>query len=289
MHCRGNGSVVAVTRPYHGLGNRMRVVFGAKALAAMTERDFAYVWPVGPAFGARLTDLWMVQEKRLPPWRSKLLSTRHPYRDEKLAWMDGAGSDLVWQIRTAHELLLPERPREWEEQLHRVQPVPAIQVAVQEFHQRHLDGSAWVGVMVRAHPVSHRETLEASPIEWYVERMKQLREAHPEMRFFVSADTPEAAETVTAAVPGCVTIRNKGPYNSLEGLQAAVTDLYLLAGSCYLLGPHYSSFPELAQRLAGPGLTLETSRTAASQDLSQLDVTIAADPVRPQQRRPVKV
>lgn len=284
-----HGSIIAVTRPYHGLGNRMRVVFGAKALAWITNRTFSYVWPIGSAFGARLTDLWVVDDEPITQWRSKLLSVRHPYRDETLDWVGEAQSDSVWQIRTAHELLLPHRPREWERELHRVQPVPEIQKAVHDFHQRHLAGSPWVGVMVRVHPLSHKETLEASPIEWYVNRVNELRRAHPDVRFFVSSDTPEAAETLLAAVPGCVTVRGKGPYNSRSGLQAAVTDLYLLAGSCYLLGPHYSSFPELAQRLAGPGLQLETSRTQAAHDLNLLDVTIATNPVIPQERQRVTI
>jgi hypothetical protein len=45
-------------------------------------------------------------------------------------------------------------------------------------------------------------------------------------------------------------------------LQAAVADLYLLAGSCHILGPHYSSFPELARHLSDDAIALETSTSA---------------------------
>jgi hypothetical protein len=138
--------------------------------------------------------------------------------------------------------------------------------------------------MLRTHRISHAETLQASPVEWYVDRLNRIREAHPELRLFVSADTPEGLERLRAEVPGCVGVADKGAYNSREGLRAAVTDLYLLAASAHLVGPHFSSFPELAQKLAGPQLRLETSRTGPSSAFETGPLSLASDPVVPHRR-----
>ncbi len=74
---------------------------------------------------------------------------------------------------------------------------------------------------------------------------------------------------------------NKGEFNSLEGLQAAVADLYLLASSIYMLKPYWSSFPEMAQALAGTDFLAEDSR---SEDLfkdGKLNVKLPNDPIKP--------
>ncbi|WP_158548088.1 O-fucosyltransferase family protein [Desertihabitans brevis] len=285
----GRRYVIAVCRPHHGLGNRMRVVFGARALARSTGRELRYVWPVGRPFGARLDELWQVPERPVPSVLSHALRLRFPYRGERLDWVAGAGAEPVWQIRTAHALHLPEDAGPWERELQQVLPVPAIQEAVRDFHAEHLDGRPYVGVMVRAHAVSHQETLRASPVEWYLDRLTALRREHPGLRFFLSSDTTEAAERISAAVPGCVRLGKSGGYNTRQGLHEAVTDLYLLAGSCHLVGPHYSSFPELAQRLAGPGLRLETSRTPADARFEAGPLTTAPDCIRPHRREPARL
>ena len=70
---RSERLVVAVTGPYHGLGNRMRVVLGAQALARLEGRSFRYVWPIGRGFGARLDELWEFHARRWPTALSRAL------------------------------------------------------------------------------------------------------------------------------------------------------------------------------------------------------------------------
>jgi hypothetical protein len=60
-------------------------------------------------------------------------------------------------------------------------------------------------------------------------------------------------------VPNVTTVGDKGGYNSLPGLRAAVADLYLLASSAYIVGPYLSSFVELAWILGGKSQVLENS------------------------------
>lgn len=286
--------VIAFTRPLHGLGNRVRVVLGARSLARSEGRDFAYVWTVGRDFGARFDELWQIDDRVIPAWRSRALALRYPYRDHTLDWMPEARDQRVWQIRTPHALHLPPEATAWEDDLRALRPVDEIATRVRDFHADALDHHPYVSVMVRAHAVSHDATLRESPVQWYVDRLRQIHQAHPDLRFFISADTPEAQAQVSAAVPGVVGQTDKGGYNTREGLISSVTDLYLLAGGVHLIGPHFSSFPELAQKLAGPGLRLETSHSTpevrwATSDWDGASLTTAPDPVTPHLRAPANL
>lgn len=285
MLATARGTIIAAPRKHHGLGNRVRAVLGARALARGVDRSFRYSWPVHRRFGARLDQLWEIDDPTVAPWVSRALATAYPYRDESLQWMDGAARSRIWQIRTAHALHLPAGVGSWEDELRALRPVAPVREAVTAFHERELMGVPYVGVMVRAHQVSHEETLRESPVEWYVARMHQIRAQRPDLRFFVSADTSAAQQTVVDSVPGSVALSDKGDYNTLAGLRSAVTDLYLLAGATHLLGPHLSSFPELAQKLAGPDLKLETSRsdTTTAFDASAASFLVR-DPILPHRR-----
>ncbi|RZI91407.1 MAG: hypothetical protein EOO67_10320, partial [Microbacterium sp.] len=244
MNGATRGLVIAAPRPHHGLGNRVRVVLGARSLARHVGRDFAYTWPLGARFGARFDELWDIRDRRISALSSRLRALRHPYRGEDLAWMPGAADERVWQIRTAHALHLPAGATPWGEELQSLRPVDALAERIASFHAAHFVDGPYVGVMVRTHPISNRQTLLHSPIEWYIDRMHEIRSARPDVRFFVSADTPEGQARIIADVPDAFALPDKGDYNSKAALLSSVVDLYLLAGSGHILAPHYSSFPE---------------------------------------------
>ena len=282
-------SLVAVTGIYHGLGNRVRVVLGSRSLARLERRNFFYTWHTGSEFGARFDELWQVEDPVIPRVTARLLSLRYPFRDEKLEWLDDrARAKRVLQIRTPHALHLPQAASPWEDDLRALRPVDAVGDRVRDFFGSRLAGVSYVGVMVRTHPNSHDATLRESPIEWYLDRMRDIRTERPDIPFFVSADTVEAQEFIASAVPGTHTLTDKGGYNSMKALQSSVADLYLLAGSTHVLGPYFSSFPELAQKLAGAGLALETSHSGPETKWAAHGaLTVVDDPTAPHRRRTV--
>lgn len=282
-------SLVAVTGIRHGLGNRVRVVLGSRSLAQLEDRAFFHTWHTGAEFGARFDELWQVDPRVISRNTARLLSVRYPFRDQTLEWLDeSAKLQRVLQIRTPHALHLPAAAEPWEAQLQALRPVDEVGDRVLDFFASRLAGAPYVGVMVRTHPNSHDATLRESPLDWYLGRMRDIRADRPDVQFFVSADTPEAQELIGTAIPGTHALTDKGGYNTRQALQSSVSDLYLLAGSTHVLGPHFSSFPELAQKLAGPGLALETSHSApetkwgASEALHVVD-----DPLSPHLRRTV--
>src|SRR4051812_1897135 len=91
-------SVISFNGPYSGLGNRIRVVLGAKMLADSEGREFYYVWPTGRSFGRKLTAPWHFAARPLPRPLSRLLSSRYPYLDKSFFWLDAARREShVWQ------------------------------------------------------------------------------------------------------------------------------------------------------------------------------------------------
>lgn len=277
------GYLVAYNGYDAGLGNRIRVLLSAKSLAELENRSLLYVWPTGPKFGPRVTDLWnFTGGRRISRTASRLLARRYPYGGADLRWLDEAARERrVWQVRTGGALQLPPGARSWQEEFRALQPVPAIEDAVRGFHAEHLAGRPYVGVMIRAHSVSHAETREVSPVEWFVERMQAVRRQDPDVEFFLSCDVPEVQADVMARVGGCSAQSDKGPYNSTQAVRAAIVDAHLLACSGYLLGPYMSSFIHLAQYLADDVLTLETARTDPPAEVDFRSAGIVEDPVRP--------
>jgi hypothetical protein len=282
-------SLVAVTGIRHGLGNRVRVVLGSRSLAQLEHRTFFYTWHTGKEFGARFDELWQVNDSVIPRTTARLLALRYPFRDEKLRWLDDSTrSERVLQIRTPHALHLPAAAAPWDDELRALRPVGEVSDRVNAFFDSTFSGAPYVGVMVRAHPRSHETTLRESPIGWYIERMREIRADRPDIAFFVSADTIEAQESITSAIPGSRALTGKGGYNTRRALQSSVADLYLLAGSTHLLGPYFSSFPELAQKLAGPALRLETSRSGPDTKWNaDAPLTMVDDPTVPHRRHAV--
>lgn len=276
-------SLIVAAGKYHGLGNRVRAVLGSEVLARLEDRTFAYAWPTGSAFGAAFDELWEYDRARLPVVVSRALAWRAPYRDGRLGWLDEAARrERVWQIRTPHALSLPT-PSAWEDELRLLRPVSDVRQRVGRVFESSFADRPFVGVMVRAHAHSHEATRLHSPVEWYLTRMAELRAAWPEVGFFISADTETALQQIQRAFPDAVSQPDKGAYNSKAALIASVADLYLLASSSHILAPHFSSFPELAQSLAGPELRLETSQNGVSLP-SRSALSRVRDPLVPSRR-----
>jgi hypothetical protein len=275
-------SLVAYNGYDAGLGNRVRVVLGAKSLAELEGRAFYYVWPTGRLFGPAFSDLWSFSAPQVSRTTSRILARFYPYVDESLTWLtDERRQDRLWQIRTGSPIRLPAEARSWEDELRSLELVDDIARTVTTFFDRELRGVPYVGVMIRAHVVSHQRTKDASPVDWFVARMQAIAHEHPGVRFFVSCDVPEVQQQVFAAVPGCVGLVKTGRYNSTDGLREAVADLYLLACADYLIGPHFSSFVHLAEYLAGGVLTFETSVNDPGVGVDLRAHGLAPDPLKP--------
>jgi hypothetical protein len=263
-----------------GLGNRMRVLLSAESYAHYTARKFAYVWPVDGAFNGELDELWQYGGHQLNPPLSRAISLAWPVQELRV------GDTLLdkhkfLHIRTVHELNLPARAVPWRELLRALPPSPRVAELVTSFWQSHLAGVPYVGFMVRANGSAHGRTRLASPVGWFVDRMKEIRACDSEIRIFLSCDDRSVSAAIGSEVPGVLTLPKTGGFNSSQGLIEAVADLYLLAGSDHIVGPYWSSFAELAMSLGDSSLRLETALTLGPTALPPFPRRLIADPLRP--------
>ncbi|HEY3337301.1 MAG TPA: hypothetical protein VGK18_02255 [Propionicimonas sp.] len=279
--------LIVASKPLHGLGNRVRLVLSGRSLADSTGREFAYYWPVGSGFGARLTDLWDFQAS-ISGITDLALRVVAPYRDPRALVDDPrAGRLPIWHIRSANALPLPQGVASWHESLAALSLSPALAESVRALHDREFGVEPYVGVMVRTHRNSHDQTKQHSPLSWYVTRMHELQEELGDIRFYLSCDTAEADARLRGEFPTATSLAKTGSYNSRTAIEESVIDLYLLASSCHILGPHYSSFPELAHFLTLGQVPLETSvGDSYAQVRPPVTLSIAGDPVVPRLRTP---
>jgi hypothetical protein len=272
-------TLVSYTRG--GLGNRMRALLGALVVAKLQNRRFFYVWEVNGQFAAPITALWSFPHLRANTYLADLAHRLGVRRyDESLQDLDTVNLQRHIQISTAREMRHPVLKEGWREELRALTPVEDVAKRVQETWEK-LDRHPYVGVMIRAHAKTHEKTKQRSPVDWYLGRMEEIATLCPDISFFLSTDSPEAQALVRQRFDRVIVQEDKGQYNSLTGLQAAVADLYLLASSAYMLKPYWSSFPAMAQALAGPLLRYEDSETPKSSPIPLGQVPMPSDPMRP--------
>jgi hypothetical protein len=269
-----------------GLGNRVRTLLSAAAAAESSGRRFRYVWGVSPSFAARFDDLWEEPFHRLPGQAGLALkaATRLHLPGVDRLEQDApratpAGGPVQFAC-TSQVFAGPDGvPVDWEPAFRDLRLRSGLADEVRAVHAASLGGTPYVGVQVRTN-AAHRETVEASPLSWYLRRMEELRSERPDLVFFLSCDSRDAEAAIKERIPGVVTLADKGGYNSRRGIEAAVVDVYLLASAQRILAPHWSSFAEMAAALS-PGIPYETSQRPWTISAEWEQPRVVADPVRP--------
>jgi len=268
-----------------GLGNRMRFTLSALTLAEATGRDFFYVWPKVETFTPLLAQLWKFNESLISKEVADKIC-KSLARVEQFKELPEPPNEMpVWHFYSHDTVRLPEglKGSTWGQRLRSLEPEESIARRIKSFYSENLIGKSFVGVMIRSHKKTNPKTLEASPVEWYVERMSELCSIYPGINFFISSDTMEAQDRIMEAFPTACSQIGKGEYGSDAGVISSVVDLYLLASSSYMLVPYFSSFPVLSQELCDKRVVLEHSRSGDSKVIIS-SVPLALDPLHPASR-----
>ncbi|VEG29647.1 O-fucosyltransferase family protein [Actinomyces howellii] len=279
----GRKALLIYTGRKDGLGNRVRALLSAQALAQAEDRDLYYVWSADKDFGPRVDQLWRFTAGRpVPRLVSRALAPVHPYRGVDMTSLDAADrARHLWQIRSGGlEVDVPEGVRDWRGILRELEPVEQVAARVRAVFDSGLRGRPYVGVQVRTHAVSHAKTVASSPVEWFAQRMRQIRAEHPGVPFFLSCDTAEAQSRLTEEFDGCLALEDKGGYNTVTGVRSGLVDLYLLASAQHLVGASYSSFVEMAVFLCDGIVPFERPNQALDGPVD-LSLPLARDPLRP--------
>jgi hypothetical protein len=198
-------------------------------------------------FGARLSDLW-TPSFRVACERAWQAMVADPASEES-ALPPAVDCDArVTYLETYYAFfdVLPHPPAHY---LPRLPLIPRLARRLEEQSRRLLDGRPNIGVHMRTTAV-HRKTAEASPVEWFVDRIDVLSREHPGASFFLSCDSAETSREMRCWFPGLVREQLRPPgYNTRRGIQKGLLDLLLLARCDHIVGSYWSSLSEMAYHL----------------------------------------
>lgn len=272
----------------HGLCNRLRAMASAAAIAAATGRELVVIWRTDDHCEARLGDLMhypgAVIETDLAESVRAAAGLVYNYMEiEPDSCFEApilAGADASWQgdvyVRSAYPLKSPHANFAAEQAfLHGLRPAAAVldlmtgcprryDVAV---HIRMAGGAAFEHLpyesLANWPEHRHRELAEwraKSHRDRFVARLDALVSLGQADSIFVAADLPETYAALSDRYGQRLTWLKRDLFDrSARQLQYALADLLLLSSGQRLLGSPWSSFTDVAQRLARPARPFEIS------------------------------
>ena len=244
-------------RAIQGLGNRLQATLCGIGAANATERKLLLAWEPSHVCGALMEDLWE-HDITHPSWLTARALTRLGASVDHLA-----GRRPVVHITTGVPFAEDVQRCPWIDHYRphftlRADLQQRVDEVVSCFGDRPV-----IGVAIRANATeAHKKSLQYSPPEWYEQRLDELLSEHPGAAVFVSSDEPDITAKWQARWPDVYALLGKGAYASKRGVQDALCDVHLLAGSSYILGSYFSSMSRIAGMLRGDG-AIETSQEPA--------------------------
>lgn len=267
----------------HGLGNRLRAIGSAAAIAAGTDRELVVIWQPDAHCDCRFGDLYdydaAVIDESFADRAAAQGCSVYNYMEvepgaEKGAPIRGDGGDLY--LRSAYVLNSPLSSWEAENRfLRRLRPVGAVRDLVAAVrspndvsaHVRMAGGAAYEHLAYES-PANWTEAGHAEIAGWrqkshfarFMDRIDRLEAEVGAARIFLAADTPEAYAAFAGRYGDRLAVLDRALYDrSAAQLRYALADAILLGRAPLLLGSSWSSFSELALRLAPREMTVEMS------------------------------
>ncbi|MFD0859934.1 O-fucosyltransferase family protein [Roseovarius aquimarinus] len=273
----------------HGLGNRLRALASAAVIAEATGRQLVVLWLPDRHCEARIGDLLRYPDPVIETDCRDELRSRcahvHNYMEIEegsafqelvLARGEAARGDVF--IRSAYTLASPYHDRAAEDAflrgLRAAEPVLEMVKSVDHpsdvaVHIRMATGPAFDHLSYEA-PANwpaerHRELTEwrrKSDVSRFIRRLDAMIAAGAAETIFVAADLPASYAALIEAYGRRVRYLPRAEYDRSAGqLQTALADMILLTSARHFLASTWSSFSDIAQRLAAPGRPCEQSGT----------------------------
>lgn len=127
-------------------------------------------------------------------------------------------------------------------------PSPAVQKILDKLLARF--GSYTVGFHVRT--TDNRESMRLSPLGLFLEKGREELAQHPDATFFVATDSVAVKRAFVTTFPGrVVTLGGSLSRSERSGMIIAAADMFALSHADKVYGSWYSSFSEIAAELGG--------------------------------------
>lgn len=269
----------------HGLGNRLRAIGSAAAIAERSDRELVIVWQPDAHCDCRFSDLFdydgAVIEESFTGEAQQRGCRLYNYMEvedgaEKDALVDTSGTADLY-ARAAYVLNSPLS--DWTSEnafLQTLRPVQAVQDMVASVrtpndvsaHVRMAGGKDYEHLAYEQSDGNWTEEGHQAIAHWrekshfshFFKRLDALISEGRADRIFVAADLPETYAEFKALYGDRVAMLEREVYDrSAEQLRYALADVLLLGSSPLLLGSSWSSFSELAMRLSPNEMELEMS------------------------------
>ena len=270
-------SKLLVIEVAHGLGNRLRALASAAAVAAASGRILRVVWTPDIHCNCRFTDLFEDDIRQISDSTEAITLKR---RSDYYCYVDHQKTaNLAFDLlECQHEILyvksqkvLHTRRSFWNEEntfLRSLTPTTVVTKRVGAI----ACNSETVGVHVRelagqgncSHPADDPSLWDdvgkEQMFHWRAKttrhafrtRMESILELDNRQVYYVAADDPSVLTDMSKWFVGRIKHQQRSSYSRDAGaLVEAMVDLYALSRCGYLLGSEWSSFTELAIRLGG--------------------------------------
>ncbi|WP_288930048.1 galactosyltransferase-related protein [uncultured Maritimibacter sp.] len=259
----------------HGLGNRLRAMASAATIADATGRELVVVWHPDHHCEARLTDLFdydgAVIEDSFIDDATRLGAHVYNYMEIEEGAEKNVPVDLKWSgdIYARSAFVLNCEVANWEAEnafLRAMTPAAHVRDLVAgvrapndvSVHVRMVGGAKDAHLSYESGEEWNAESQatigfwrKKSHFSAFLKRVEALRAEGEADRIFVAADSPEAYRAFTDTFGEKVAYLHRDLYDrSPDQLAYALADAILLGRAPRLLGSTWSSFTELALRLA---------------------------------------
>jgi hypothetical protein len=265
----------------HGLGNRLRAIGSAAAIAAASDRELVIVWQPDDHCDCRFTDLFRYEgaviEQAFPPEAARARTYNYMTIEggEKDALIAGDEAGDIY-ARSAFVLNAPQSGWVAENRfLQQLVPVEAVQALVASVRHpndvsAHIRMEAGPGLDQNSYdrpenwqPEDHaliHEWRSKSHFSHFMARLDALMAEGRAQTIFLAADLPQTYGEFTDRYGERLAWLPRQLYDrSAEQLHYALADAILLSRAPLMLGSTWSSFSELAMRLAPGGIKVEMS------------------------------
>ena len=253
--------------PQGGLGNRMRALDSALALAADTGRRLVVVWHLDAGLNCRFEELFEV-----PAGIARIVTTR---RGGRLGKLRNTLARRLNRLRYDQCLYEPALFRyiDAQDDLRTLDRYETVCIAscsrfygsapfFRDFrptadNQARIDaltgqfGRRMIGIHIRRG--DHRHAIAHSPTALFITAMQRALAEDGDTRFFLATDCPDTERELTEHFPGRIVTYPKRSLDRADAtaIQDALVDLYGLAACERVVGSSLSSFTEVAAQIRG--------------------------------------
>lgn len=102
-----------------------------------------------------------------------------------------------------------------------------------------------LGIHIRR--TDNTRAIEKSPTSLYIQKMEEEIDKHPDVKFYVASDSLEEKKQLSVCFPNRIITMDKSTSRStIEGMQDALIEHYILSHTPSILGSPYRSYAETA-------------------------------------------